>query len=367
MWTQIRDLLDDCAINFDYANCVAAIFGFDLGPMHSAYFEEVQVFRTSFAEEDYPPSNALPFLVERISELKRASEAQREFWQKKSPVPVLCNEVELRRIAHHVKEEGNVELLKQEFDDRFDLSLLDPFWQNVPYYTRVFLGGGIRVSSPEWDMFFAMCHFHDCAVQSDRELSRLRVKLASGNNDECEKQRLSALFSLEVRQAVICSCLFVEAFINSLAFSYRSTPPHPLTLEDDRDLREVKIDKKTGKEMQGYVRLEEKLSRWVRLMSPRKESFDKGAYPFQAFVEIQKYRDSIVHLSESKVNAYRRIDLALVIQAVDVAIEVVRATCCFLAKDLGTVAFPKWLAQRQANGLFSLSPRIKLDSITPSK
>jgi hypothetical protein len=367
--SEIVEALDDCLLLYDYVNCVYWIFGISSedAPAQNEMWQELQQLREKFAQSGRAGRRVVVTepvkVLEGLRSIKESGEQNRQLW-KNGPIKIVCSDDELRRIAQKVKEDGSVCLSKTEFDDRFDISAVDPFWGHVPDYTQVFLGWGFRLSSPEWDMFFAMCHSHDEAIRTGEELESVRQTIDSDEFQEVRYRSLHAVHFLHVRQVVVNACLFVEAFVNSVAHAYRCKPARPLSADDDRFLRERTLDKKTGAERERFVALQDKLHRWVQLVSPRGETFDKGTNPFQAFRTIQEYRDSIVHLSAAKTQTYHRLNLAVCTQATDAALDVVDAICRFIAPDPNVPARPKWLAHRQTDGLFHLSPRIDLASPT---
>ncbi len=125
-------------------------------------------------------------------------------------------------------------------------------------------------------------------------------------------------------------------------------------------IQERAIDKKTGLQAQKFVGLEDKLFQWVKLISPRFETFDKGAQPYQSFRAVLEYRNSIVHLAATKAEKYRSIDFKVAMDAVTLALEVAQSICRFIAPDPKAVAFPTWLLTRKPDGLFDLSATISL-------
>jgi hypothetical protein len=353
-------IVEECLIHFDYANCICCLFGGSTKDATSLAeaLDWLQCIRDQLVQDgDHVQGDTL----QRLLRMRTVGDDYRNFWKENWPIKILCSDDELRRLAMKVKGEGVVSFSKADFDEQFDLSDVDPFWRSEPDYTRVILGGGFRISSPARDMFYAMCHCHDRAVATGRELGNLRRHVANADDvDEADRLNLAALHHLEVIQTVINACVFVEAFVNSVAHAYRCKAAASLSPEVDRFLRERAIDKQTGGEREKFVSLQDKLYHWVQLVSPRRESFDKGANPYQAFQRIQEYRDSIVHLSATKVETYHRIDLPVAIQAANVALEVVEAICRYIAPNAAVVAYPKWLAKRQSDGLFHLSARIAL-------
>lgn len=404
MLRDIRRTVDECVVLYDYPNCVCWLFGISHleVPNQVEMWEKLCDFREQFVEADNQaddPKKVVMFqrdpveLLRELQTIKKAGEENRDLWRN-GLIRIICSDDEVRQLAVKVRTEGTVSLSKAEFDQRFDLSAMDPYWCHVPDYTQVFIGGSIGVSSPEYDMYRAMCDCYDRAVVSHRDRDEFQQRIRENADDQglirldalnwkewnnfagvsLPKGRegvvhiwelgglmthLARLHGQEVRQVIIDACLFVEAFVNSVAHAYRCRPTRPLSPEQDLFLQERVIDKNTGKEREKYVALQDKLHQWIQIISPNGATFDKGGNPFQAFRTIQEYRDSIVHLSGAKVEKYRDIDLALATQAVDVAVEIARSICRFIASGPTAVSFPKWLVGRIADGLFQLAPSVK--------
>jgi hypothetical protein len=398
---EIRSVLDQCLVLHDYVSCVFWLFGISVqeAPLQAEMLQTLVGLREEFAEAEArasDPRKTVVFttnpdeLLEQLRSVKVGLEANKELW-KSGLIEIRCSDEELRSIALKIKDEGRVCFSKSEFDQRFNRCSSDPFWRFVPDYTLIFLGGGMGISSPEYDMFRAMCCCHDRAVLTGRQLEKFRQLIVNNIDDrgvvnfeelDADERGLLNLERLplraqwqgfvhfwelgeqlayltashlqEVRQAVVDACLFVEAFINAVAHAYRSNPAKSLSPEEDLYLQERAIDRSTGAPREKFVSLQDKLCRWVELISPRGETFDKGANPYQSFRTIQGYRDSIVHLSSTKAEKYRRIDLGVANQAVDVALQVVQSICQYIAPSLTEVAYPKWLVQRRPDGLFNL-------------
>ncbi len=66
---------------------------------------------------------------------------------------------------------------------------------------------------------------------------------------------------------------------------------------------------------------------------------DRGKFPFQDFRKIQELRDSIVHLSDGKADAFDAIGEKEATRAVDVAIEVIREISRCIASNPTQAAF----------------------------
>jgi hypothetical protein len=360
---KMRELVDECVILRDLVDCIGWIFGRDFTPLRPKWWAEFEGLRQILTRD-----NGLERLrvADPVASIKRL-ESMRSRWQQirdEFKSNILCSDDELRTIAGKVKNEGGVWFSKTEFDHRFSFSFTCPFWRFVPDYARITIlrGKGIALSSPEIDMFISMCRSHDRAVLSGRELEAIKQKDLLDKSWNTESRRFVLLHGdhrLEVRQVVINACLFVEAFVNSVAHAYRSNPTRPLSREDKIYLQERILDKKTGVEREKFVALQDKLYRWIQLISPRGETFDKGANPYQAFRAIQEYRDSIVHISTTKADKYHAIYLPIAIQAVDVSLDIVQAICHYIAPDPEAIAYPTWLVSRKDDGLFHITAFIE--------
>jgi hypothetical protein len=95
-------------------------------------------------------------------------------------------------------------------------------------------------------------------------------------------------------------------------------------------------------------------------MSPRSETFDRGKNPYQAFVKIKNARDSLVHLSEKKVDRYWSIDVAFAKVAVLTVVELIGKVSEFLAADTRKAVPPFWLSHPGDDGLFKVRRTLEL-------
>lgn len=400
MAREISQTLDECLSVFGCTNCIYWLF--PISPedalRQARLLEELKDFRKRVAEA-IGQSNVmvLDYMLNQLQIMKAEGENLKRLLTNK--LKILCSDQELNSIWDKLKEQGRVLFTKTEFEQRFGFLAEDPFWCHVPDYTHFILGGGLGLSSPEYDMFHAMCLCHDRAIGTGRDLERF-MELAEKVDDQgliyvqdlnaderrlvdlerlhlnesgqgavhawqldARRSGLSAAHHHEVRLAIVTACLFVEAFINSVAHAYRCKPAKPLSPEEDCDLGELPYVTKKGRENKGHVPLRDKLHRWVKLVSPHSATFDKGAYPYQEFVDsVVKYRDSIVHLSAPKAEKYRQIDLNAATDAVKVARDMVDKVCQYIAPNPAAVAYPMWLAKPQSDGLFHLSANIDLSA-----
>jgi hypothetical protein len=155
-------------------------------------------------------------------------------------------------------------------------------------------------------------------------------------------------------QTIVNACLVVEAFVNGLASVALNKLGGSLSKEEKLFLQELREHNGTIK--QRFVRTQDKLVEWVKLMCPRspKVGLEAGRAPYQDFREIQQLRDSIIHLSSSKAESFESIGHTAASRAADVAIAVIREICRCLAADPSCAAYPPWLRDRGPDGLFKL-------------
>ncbi|HHY13306.1 MAG TPA: hypothetical protein GX526_01485, partial [Thermoanaerobacterales bacterium] len=240
---------------------------------------------------------------------------------------------------------------KEEIDDVLDFSHFIEFWDKLPGYTILFLGSNnILISSPEFDLFESACWFHNEALKSND----MNV---DGWEEDLFGQKQSIHHKNMCRQTIINSFLFLEAFINSLAYDFAEKNKN-ISKEDKLFLTEKTINKQ-GKKVQRFVSIEDKLHKWVKIMSPRSETFDKGRLPFQDFKEIKKVRDTIIHLTNKKVEYFRSINLEFAQKALDVSVEMVKEIARFISHD--KVEYPFWLKDKDEDGFYNVSRYYKID------
>jgi hypothetical protein len=181
----IRRTLDECLLLLDYGNiCASWLFGLPSEnlPTRASLWEKLLGWREQFDQAVNSKGDALLIEPARflrgLLSIKEMCERDRETW-KNGPIRILCTDDELRSIAQRVKERGIVKFSKSEFDRHFDLSIADPFWCHVPDYTRVYIGQGLGMSSPEHDMYYAMCQSYDRAIRSSQEFETARQRLVT--------------------------------------------------------------------------------------------------------------------------------------------------------------------------------------------
>jgi hypothetical protein len=316
---QLSDARKACGLDFEYRDWVARIFGlvFDDGTERAMLIDWLKRVDDALLLAATGSAKNLAEPERLLRTLQSVAKDDKSSW-KNGPIKILCDDHELHRIALLVEAHGTCAFSKTEFEERFDLTETDPFWTNVPDYTIVIVGGGKwRFISPEWDR----------GEHADE------IEIAARERHRSE------------RQVVVNACLFVEAFVNSIAYTFRCRRSATLSVEDDLYLRERKLDPKTGNECERRVALNDKLHGWVKLVSPRNDTFDKGHGLYQEFRKLQEYRDSIVHLSATKIEKYFGIDLSVAEQAVEIALGIAKAICGYIASDPNAVAYPRWLAK----------------------
>ena len=380
---ELGSLADDCAILVDYVNVVGLLFGISDEDRKSQWFADhvqtmkrVETARRMLKEDDYGDERIQREMFGWL-QLQKAKYEKECDGLKNGRIKILCKDDDLRAIALDVKSNGPVERSKSEFDKLLDFSVVDPFWPWVSDYTLMFLGGGVRMVSPEVDAFHAMCHFHDKAIQTEEPCTVIRESADSVENDDFDESKYHAFMGehmIYVRACIVHACLFVEAFVNSVADVYRCKleQPEPPTLDDgqrfvDYLFLQEKVPNGTPEGRDIHVSLFDKkkqpgkLGGWIEIISERRGKIEAGSGPGQRFVEAVEYRDSIVHLSKKHVEkTYRKINLKVAVEAVNSALNVAHKICELIAKDPNKAPRPWWLPNREASaGAFKFSPVFK--------
>ena len=170
-------------------------------------------------------------------------------------------------MALEIREQGSIHLTKREIDERFDFSRIVSSWEHVPHYIKVSLGMGIRMASPEFDAFEAMCWFHDEAVRSHEEVVRERNRLGGEEIDGSAYFAALGKHGIARREAVINACLVVEAYMNGLASAFLEKRRESLDEATVLYLSEMVKDR-NGTPRRQYVGLAEKLYEWVKNHEP---------------------------------------------------------------------------------------------------
>jgi len=378
---KILQLIEALIINVDYTNCVYWILGISSNdtPAQTSFFryllEQREEYRRLYLQIRDAQKKGRSFLVLNVEDrvtmfeqLLDISYRTKNMW-KNDPVKILCSDSKLRDLAIQVKEKGLVELSKIEIEKYFDFSKIVSFWNRIPSYTSFIVGGGIRFSSPEFDLFEAMCWSFNEMVRTNHEMLALRSQVEKTDSDMSVFYVYGYKLSKQLimcRQTVINAFLLVEAFINSVADSSLADPTRNYTNEQKLHLRERAKDKNDN-ERQKFVPIEIKLCEWTKIISHTGKTFNKGDKLFQEFMKVKEYRDAIVHLSATKIKKYYLIDFEIAHKAVQLALEMVKKISEYTAPDSNNIEYPFWLAEPQSDGLFHISHTMKFKEIPPTK
>lgn len=280
-------------------------------------------------------------------------EDTKQLW-KNGPIKIMCSDERLISMAKQaIQDDTALTFRRDEIGKYFDFSSVLPDWAAVPDYTLIRIGGGIGFGSPEYDLFYSMCWFYDEALRLHLESQSLRKQIGSERFDNDRFFYVARHSKTMCVQTIINSFLLIEAYLNSIAHVYLHSHPGELTAGEELFLKEQARDK-TGAIRQRFVSIEDKLCEWIKLMSPRKETFDKGKKPFQNFLKIKRYRDSIVHLSGKKVSTYHSIDFNLTQNTVVSLLEIVQRISEYMSADPSEVRLPWWIRKPNADGFFRL-------------
>lgn len=283
-------------------------------------------------------------------------ERQKKLLKNNDVFKIICSDRELIDLAEKIyRDESSWTCTKQEIAKYFDLTKMFSAWDRIPDYTRFLIGGGIAVSSPELDLFQALAWFYDEATRADRELQFLR-KIAQDTPEQVNLDRLlkvRMMYRMMCVQTTMNAFLVLESYLNSLAYVFLRERGQELTEDQRLCLAEQTIDK-SGKIRQRFVSMEDKLHEWVRIMSPRGDTFNKGGSPFQKFVKMKQKRDAVVHLSGRKVSVYDSLDFHAVQELVKGLIEIIEYISAYISADPTQVQMPWWLQRPGNDGLFNL-------------
>lgn len=368
---KILQLIKEAIRNVDYANSICWVFGFtshDI-PKQTALFLKLLEYHEEYeqllvqirAAQKRGRSLHVLNLEDNVTKFEQIVEHTRitkDIW-KNGPIKTLCSDMKLLSIALEVKEKGYVHLNKTEIEKIFDFSRVVSFWNRIPAYTTFLLGGGIAVSSPEFDLFQAMGWAYNKAVKTSREVSAYREQIGKADIDIAAYGEKAGLHSLMCRQTLINAFLLVEAFINSIAEASLTDETRNFTQEQRMYLKE-QVKDWNGRVRQKFVPIEDKLYEWTKIVSPAGRTFNRGSNPFQDFVKIKEYRDAIVHLAGPKVKSFRAIDFKVASKAALVALEVIKLISEYTAPDSNNIEYPFWFGEPHADGLFHISRTLEL-------
>jgi hypothetical protein len=266
----------------------------------------------------------------------------------------------LNTLARKIEDSGSAILRKTEVRKFFNLSRIVPGWDKAPPYTLVILRGGLSISSPEHDLLLSACLSYNTAT-SVREKNRHSLPEADFADVEGAID-MNSLHFISCRQVILDCYLLIEAYMNGLASEFLESHGNSLSLEEQLYLKERRLRK--GEEAPKFVSTGEKLIKWTKMISPRKETFSKDSEPFLGFMRIKEFRDSIVHLSESKVNSYRDIDYSTAVDAMKTTLKLIEYICQCISPNPDSVTLPFWMRELNLNGFFDLTNVVTLEEKT---
>lgn len=358
----INESLEDMA----YVVAICTLWGIsahdlsDHAELARDLFERKAYYEQICEEEKCRKQQALlpPGTITSLQDVRAHAKGDKLAW-KNGPVKVVCSDKKLLDFASRARQGIPLEFRKDEVGKYFDFRSAIPFWDSVPGYTLILIGGGITFSSPEYDLFQAMCWSSDEAVRTRIELEGILERVVM------EGSQVEALYTTQARHRTMCiqtvvnAFFLLEAYLNSVAHLYLIDPRNTLSDELRQYLQEQAIDKR-GNVRQRFVSTEDKLYEWIKIISPRGETFDRGRNPFQEFRKLREYRDAIVHLSENKVTTYNSIDHEVCKRAVAMVIEIVDAISAYIAPTPSDLQSVWWLSRPNSAGFFNLSSILPL-------
>jgi hypothetical protein len=300
---------------------------------------------------------------EILRNLKRSlavAERNKLLW-KTRPLKVLCSDQKLLALGKVVEQDGFVCLSKNDAEKLFGFTPAVPFWNSVPSYTGIVLGDGLALVSPEYDLFRSMCWFSDEATRTQHQLDVFDKETDYHPIDEREYVMIRSLNRTMCVYTVISSFLVVEAYLNSLAHLCLSDRSRHLS-EEERLFLSERSRGKDGKGRQKFVAIQDKLYEWVKIISPRGETFEKGGKLFQDFMKLKSYRDSIVHLSERKVQAFNSISFKIAVASVQTVVKVIQTVDQCVAQGPEGPQQTWWLTTPGSDGYFHLPEKVDLPS-----
>jgi hypothetical protein len=350
-------LIDECLASMEFVN--AAMFLFGLAATSTGERQELAKrllkMRTDL-EQVLIGRGILVRSEEVIRGLREAAKIQtsdKVLWRTEG-LPIVCSDKKLITLAEKVLKEGAPAIFrKPDVSQYFDFSAVLPAWEFIPDYTLFVIGGGIAFSSPELDLFQSMCWFHDQAVRLSREFETLKPEIGTNGFNEDHYFEVHRLGHMMCVQTVINAFLVIEAYVNSLASSFVERADTSISDEQRLYLREKRRDK-NGAIVRRNVSTEDKLHDWIKIISPRGDTFMKGVNPFQGFIALKELRDSVVHLSERKMQSYGRVNFGTAKDAAQTVISLVEHIGQYIASDPKLPAVTWWLEKPQKDGLFAL-------------
>lgn len=368
---KILQLLEEAIRNVDYANSICWVFGItsDDIPNQNALFLKLLKYHEEYQELSLQiraakkRRNSLSVLnleenFTKFEKIVNNTRDTKDIW-KNGPVKILCSVMQLLDIALEVKKKGFVSLDKAEIEKSFDFSGVISFWDRIPSYTLFLLGGGISVSSPEFDLFQAMAWAFNEATKTSQEMSAYKNQIGTSDIDITVYGDKVGLHSIMCRQTLINAFLLVEAFINSVSEASLIDETKNFTEKQRLFLRE-RVKDRNGQERQNFVSIEDKLYEWTKIISPTGKTFNKGNKPFQDFMKIKKFRDATVHLAAPKVKSFRAVDFKVASKAARVTLEMIKLISEYTSSDSNNIEYPFWFTEPHADGLFHVSRTLTL-------
>ena len=350
---RIHALNAECVELWKYINCLHRIFG--------SYVEadardqdqrkkqlEIRVKQLQVSQE----RDADIQIINAFEQEKTIAIKTKELWRQ-GPFPILCDEATLEKLALRVQHGPPVILTKPEIETYFDFSKAILFWEWIPDYTTIWFAFGMHWAYPDADLFGTMTYFHDKSAHAIQDVQSTLLEMISGRDARANLFQSQQMKKLYTCQTIVNACLLVEAFMNGLASVALKRKAESFSKHDQLDLQEQKEEK--GIIKQKFVRIEDKMVEWLKLISPRKIGLNRGEAPYQDFKKILKLRHAIVHLSAAKVETYESLGHIEATQAADatVTVTVIREICMCLAVDPAQPQYPGWLKDRGPDGLFN--------------
>lgn len=372
---KIIRIIDECLLVQGYVRAFCDLFG--IWPERTpAQFELIATLleRKTYYEGAFRTAKKLKkkiilpdgrHVINEFTKILHQLKQDKNRW-KNEAVKVLCSDEVLIEMAEEYRQKQSfVRFKKEEIEKYFDFSIAVPFWNQIPDYTLIMLGGGLSVSSPEYDLFNSMCWLHDEAVKTHKEFLERKKRIDDKSFDLDSFLRLHTIHGHLCVQTTISAFLVLEAHLNGLSHLYLKKSPSDLTEEQRLYLNE-KIKDKNGKVRRKFVPIQEKLHRWIEILSPHNQTFDKGGRLFQDFMQLKAYRDSIVHFSETKMDDYFSIDFETAKHSVRTVIAIVEKIDEMTAPSSAHAHKTWWLKDLEDDGLFNLPAKFRIEADSPS-
>lgn len=372
---RIIEILDEILGYLEYLQSLYFLFDIESENINSQrelaqkMIEERQKYLNILQEERISKRKALILneieVIEKFTKISNILKLEREKW-KNGNIKIVCSDSKLIELVHKIQKDGvALELKKQDISSYFDFSKIFSRWNDIPNYTIFVVGEGIAISSPEQDFFRYMTWFYDESLRLHNE-KQTQIQLFKNNSSQFNQDyffKITTNYKMMCVQTVINAFLLLEAFLNSLSYSY--IEKYGEQIDEDRKLLLLEQTKdKTGKYRQKYVSIENKLIEWVKIISPRGISFDRGEKIFQKFIKMKNIRDALVHLSGEKVPTYISVDFDTVQEVVETLIDIINQISIYIGDNPEKAHLPWWLQKIQDDGFFNLPDKFKPLSYT---